>query len=76
METQKKNPYISGNGTFLHFRKRKLKKIFLYFRKQVFCSEKTFYIPGNEKNSCTLGLLLILFSERELFKHKREINLL
>ena len=29
-----------------------------------------------EKNFCTLGLLLILFAERELFKHKREINFL
>ena len=28
------------------------------------------------KNSCTLGVLLILFAERELFKYKREINLL
>ena len=29
-----------------------------------------------EKIYCTLGLLLILFGERELFKNKREINLL
>ena len=29
-----------------------------------------------EKISCTLGLLLILFAERELFKLKREINFL
>ena len=29
-----------------------------------------------EKISCTLGLLLILFAERELLKHKREIDLL
>ena len=29
-----------------------------------------------EKIHCTLGLLLILLAEEELFKHKREINLL
>ena len=26
------------------------------------------------KISCTLGLLLILFAERKLYKHKREIT--
>ena len=29
-----------------------------------------------EKVSCALGLLLILFPEREFYKHKREITFL
>ena len=61
--------YILGNEIFLHFRKQK--------------SEKTSYIPESKKFlifremgkiSCTLGLLLILFAERKLYKHKREIT--
>ena len=65
------------------------KVFFLYFRKRNFLTfqeteiRKTSYIPESKKFlifremgkiSCTRGLLLILFAERKLYKHKREIT--
>ena len=38
--------------------------------------ENSLFFKKRKKISSTLGLLLILFAERELFKHKRKINLL
>ena len=60
-KTPKKIPYIS-EGNFPCSKKWKTH------------SEKASYILGNGKISSPLGLLLILFAERELFKHKHEIN--
>ena len=67
--------YISGSRNFeklvifleVTFRARKIKKPTL---------KKLLIFQEMEKISSTLGLLLILVAERELFKHKREINFL
>ena len=64
--------YISGN--------KKLKKL-LIFLKVTFWAwkmkkltlSKLLIFQEMEKNSCTLGLLLILSAERKLFKPKRKI---
>ena len=66
--------YISGNRNFkkrliflkVTFRVRKMKKSTLKKKNLLLFQEM-------KKISLTLGLLLILFAERELFKHKREI---
>ena len=74
--------YISGNET-LHFLRKFFyiqKVFFLYFRKRNFLTFQETEIRKNVlysrmgKISCTLGLLLILFAERKLYKHKREIT--
>ena len=71
--------YTPRNGTFLYLGKP-WKKLLIFqgatFRArkmQNTHSEKTSYIFG-EKISCTLVLLVILFTQKELFKQKREIS--
>ena len=60
--------YISGSRN---------PKNFLIFQEVTFHPlKKCLVFREMKKSSCTLGLLLHLFAERGLFKHKREINFL
>ena len=75
MKTPNKLLIFSQKKAFLIFSERN----FSYISgnpKKLFNFQEFLIFRGMEKISCTLGLLLILFTERELFKHKREINFL